>query len=1083
MAEAKRIWTTPRDEDLGLRRIQNASGLAISVLPNGALFAIEHRREDGVTVLNQFLGSPLAQGMTRIYLRREGSAPHAIPGDPETGSRFGAGQDHFLWEGCFAALRYRLTLSLHPSRSAWLWQLEVRNESEAPRSADAILMEDIGLGDRGFLTNNEAYASQYIDHHIVHHPFYGPVVMSRQNFPQGGKNPWVALGCLEGTESFATDGKDIFGAAFRGRRSFALAFGENLPNRRLQHEVACVALQARMKTLSPGASTNWRFFGLYEEDHAKASSDDDLAALEGLRWEDFPRGSAQTVAPVHSLVEGARVAATEAIDIKHLKELYPHRRHEEWDGETLLSFFAPAPLCRHIVLKAKEERVTRRHGNILRSGVAMLPDDLTLCATLWMHGVFAAQLTMGNTSFHKLFSVSRDPYNVTRGSGLRMLIDMGTGWQLLAVPSLFEMGLSDGLWIYQLDGRRIAISASVSGEDPALQWRITVEGEACRFLIFGHLVLGEHEFESQGRIEMDPAAKRFSFYPDPDSLWGRHYPKAVYHLVTSTPDGIDAMGGDELLFADGELRQGAHIALRTKFLNAFSFAVTGSLDEPEAAEHLARKYEGGIDEASLRASGESFWNDVLRGLRFDGRTDLAGFDTLYPWLAHNAMIHLSVPHGLEQYTGAAWGTRDVCQGPVEALLALEYDEVVKDILRRVFAQQYEESGDWPQWFMHAPYAPIQAPESHGDIIIWPLKALNDYIEVTGDFAFLDEPIVWRRPDNFETTARADPVTGHVAKLLATVKARFIPGTFLIRYGAGDWNDSLQPVDPRLRDWMVSSWTAALLYEQLVRYAEVLRRAGRETAAEDIAALAALVRADFNRFLIRDGTVAGYGIFTEGEALPRLLLHPSDDHTGLRYSLLPMTQAILGGLFTPEQTAHHRKLIRGHLQFPDGVRLMDRPVVYHGGPQTLFRRAESSAFFGREIGLMYTHAHLRYAEAMGRCGDVEALAQALRLASPLAVTDVVARASLRQRNAYSSSSDAAFADRYAASRDWHLAQSGEIDVEGGWRIYSSGPGIFISLLIRYVLGRRRYFGERVSESLAAKVSERLAHRPDAAVLPA
>ncbi len=46
--------------------------------------------------------------------------------------------------------------------------------------------------------------------------------------------------------------------------------------------------------------------------------------------------------------------------------------------------------------------MTRRHGAILRSGQAMLPDDGTLCATCWMHGVFAAQLTIGNTSFHKL---------------------------------------------------------------------------------------------------------------------------------------------------------------------------------------------------------------------------------------------------------------------------------------------------------------------------------------------------------------------------------------------------------------------------------------------------------------------------------------------------------------------------------------------------------------------------------------------------------------------------------------------------------------------------------------------------------
>ena len=72
------------------------------------------------------------------------------------------------------------------------------------------------------------------------------------------------------------------------------------------------------------------------------------------------------------------------------------------------------------------------------------------------------------------------------------------------------------------------------------------------------------------------------------------------------------------------------------------------------------------------------------------------------------------------------------------LLALEHDEPVKEILRILFAQQYEKSGDWPQWFMLEPYSAIQSKEAHGDIIVWPLKALCDYIEATGDFAFLDE---------------------------------------------------------------------------------------------------------------------------------------------------------------------------------------------------------------------------------------------------------------------------------------------------------------------------------------------------------
>ena len=104
--------------------------------------------------------------------------------------------------------------------------------------------------------------------------------------------------------------------------------------------------------------------------------------------------------------------------------------------------------------------------------------------------------------------------------------------------------------------------------------------------------------------------------------------------------------------------------------------------------------------------------------------------------------------------------------------------------------------------MLEPYASIRDRHSHGDVIVWPLKAVCDYVEATNDLAFLDEPVAWRREDNFETTAQRDPVAVHLEKLLATVRERFIPGTHLIRYGEGDWNDSLQPADPHLRDWMV-----------------------------------------------------------------------------------------------------------------------------------------------------------------------------------------------------------------------------------------------------------------------------------------
>src|SRR5262249_51768639 len=154
------------------------------------------------------------------------------------------------------------------------------------------------------------------------------------------------------------------------------------------------------------------------------------------------------------------------------------------------------------------------------------------------------------------------------------------------------------------------------------------------------------------------------------------------------------------------------------------FAVSGSLTDENEAEGLAEKYASGPDRESLLAPARRYWTHVTRGLRIEGGDPGAqALDSSFPWLSHNAMVHLTVPHGLEQYTGAAWGTRDVCQGPLEFLLSLEHDTPVKEILRILFAQQYEKRGDWPQWFMLEPYSNIQDKHAHGDVIVWPLKAL------------------------------------------------------------------------------------------------------------------------------------------------------------------------------------------------------------------------------------------------------------------------------------------------------------------------------------------------------------------------
>jgi cellobiose phosphorylase len=317
---------------------------------------------------------------------------------------------------------------------------------------------------------------------------------------------------------------------------------------------------------------------------------------------------------------------------------------------------------------------------------------------------------------------------------------------------------------------------------------------------------------------------------------------------------------------------------------------------------------------------------------------------------------------------------------------------------------------------------------------------------------LEEQVVFFHPQGDQHAERAT-VWQHVERALSVIGARLITGSRLSAYGNGDWNDSLQPVQPAMREHLCSSWTVTLHYQTLTALATALSGLGLEGPAARCEAMAAGVLEDFRRLLLVDDVLAGFAYFHEGGAI-EYLLHPRDRTTGLSYSLLPMIYAIINDLLTPEQARRHLELIRLHLLGSDGARLFDRPIKYQGGIQHYFQRAESTSFFGRENGLMYTHAHLRYAEALAHYGDAEAFFLALCQAIPIGMKTLVPAAAPRQANCYYSSSDAACTDRYQAYAEYERVMKGEVPLEGGWRVYSSGAGIATGLILRCFFGLRQ-----------------------------
>jgi 1,2-beta-oligoglucan phosphorylase len=136
-------------------------------------------------------------------------------------------------------------------------------------------------------------------------------------------------------------------------------------------------------------------------------------------------------------------------------------REVERENGRFLSFFAGDR--GHVVFKAKELEVLRPHGHILRTGGGLIPDESSLTSTAWMSGVFHSMVTHGHVSINRFLSTTHSYLGLFRSHGQRLFIEIGGGWQLLDVPSAFEMTPEACRWFYKhaagmirIDGRALS---------------------------------------------------------------------------------------------------------------------------------------------------------------------------------------------------------------------------------------------------------------------------------------------------------------------------------------------------------------------------------------------------------------------------------------------------------------------------------------------------------------------------------------------------------------------------------------------------------------------------------------------------
>lgn len=975
-------------------------------------------------MLNQFRGSRMDGSANQIYLRLY--RPEGIKAIPllgvKSGSKFLANSEMLCWQGQAEGVSYRVEFL--PERNYWLWRVHLQGDGEA----DLLYGQDLGVGSKWSVPNNPLYNSHYIGHSVFDGQF-GYRIATRQNSPVDGKFPFTQLGVLgKKAIHYATDGLQFFGLQMR-ETDIPQALAGDLPDEILQYECAYGALQTQRFRCNEEVTIG--LYGIFQENCPDAVTE---AAEETAVWELFckqaPDADLQPVeAPAIRGDIGPMYSSPELTE-EELHEMYPQRHLIEMvDGQTG-AFFTEDHA--HVVTRAKECKTLRSHGSIVMN----LPNTIrvdpnVLASTHFMGGVFNSHVVVGNTDMNQMLSDTKGFLNLQKNGGQRIFVRIDGTYRLLNNPAVFEMGLNYSKWFYCVgqDMLQITSFAATDKTDLILDV-VSLGGKQYDFLISHQFIMGAEDYEANAETrEIDGGVRIF--------LNTQAYPDTYYDLVVA--EGPYRLTDDRIFFENEIPFDDEIMTLALDERSSFRVVIHGHLEGEETFADTDWDFE------EQKNTALAYYREFVGHFKVSGGDEKRAqiLNETAIWYAENALVHFISPHGLEQCGGAAWGTRDVCQGPMELFLTTGHFELAADTLCHVFAHQSLENGEWPQWFMFDRYE-MAADECHGDVVFWPLKALANYIAASGD-----EGVLKKKVGYCDAKEQKETVLEHLRRALENIRTtRFIGDTGLISYAGGDWDDTLQPAAPRMKDHLVSAWTQALAYETFTVLSRIL---GDEPMASDFAMAAQNVRSAWENYLVKDGVPAGF-LSLEGEE-QKYLLHPLDDSTGIHYRLLPLTRSIISELVSPEQAKKNTQIVHEHLEFPDGVRLMDRPAAYRGGVSHLFRRAEQAAHVGREISLQYTHAHIRYIEAMAKLGRADKAWEGLFRVNPVLIRDTVANAELRQSNTYFSSSDGAFNDRYDYAENFYRLRDGSIPVRAGWRLYSSGPGIYFRQMISSVFGIR------------------------------
>jgi cyclic beta-1,2-glucan synthetase len=522
---------------------------------------------------------------------------------------------------------------------------------------------------------------------------------------------------------------------------------------------------------------------------------------------------------------------------------------------------------------------------------------------------------------------------------------------------------------------------------------------------------------------MDMGGRQQACTADRAEFIGRHgslgEPKALLDtlpLSNRVGGGLDPCGAmqTKLTLAPGE-------AAELTFL-------IGEEASSEAAVALIERYRTRDLDVVLKEVTD-FWDQTLGAIQV--KTPDRSLDILVNgWLLYQTLACRVWARTAFYQSSGAYGFRDQLQD-VMALMVSK-PNIAREHILRAAGRQFEE-GDVQHWWLPTTGQGVKTRVS--DDRIWLPFVLAHYLEVTEDFAILDEqvPFLSGGPlpaDSHEAFSAPESTTAgslfeHCVRALDSSLA--IGSHGLPLFGTGDWNDGMNRVGAQGRGESV--WLGWFLHAALLRFAPIAERRGESASAVAWRKHAFALQQAIEREAW-DGDWYRRGYFDDGTPLGSVA---SDE---CRIDSIAQSWAVISGAAEPERALRAMSAVNAQLvSRSDGLVQLFTPAFDHTTHDPGYIKAYPPGV--RENGGQYTHAAMWTTLAFALLGDGDRAGELFSILNP--INHASTRAGIHR---YKVEPYVACADVYSSAQ--HVGR-------GGWTWYTGSAGWMYRTAVEGILG--------------------------------